>query len=199
MQPITEVFSKFVKEEALRVLEEGTKATDMLKADHRKVELLFDDFEKADKRRRTSLLNSIIEELSVHTRIEESLIYPLLASQDPESAAEANEEHHVVKLLLAELGEINPTSSEAKVKVKVLSEIVKHHVKEEEHSLFQKVEKTGVNMEELGEKIKAEKAGLINGSGKKSHKKSAGAKPAMKKMSPRAKNAKKPARKSSGR
>lgn len=132
--------------EAIKEIFTGEKpgnAIWLLKQDHRKVEELFKDFESSrTSNQRYQLIQQIIKELDVHTRVEEKVIYPILAKEDKEANGEANEEHHVVKLILAELAGSNGSESNLKSKVKVLSEIVKHHVKEEEGGIFQTIERS---------------------------------------------------------
>lgn len=192
--------------EAIKEIFTGEKpgnAIWLLKQDHRKVEELFKDFESSrTTNQRYQLIQQIIRELDVHTRVEEKLLYPILAKQDKEKNGEANEEHHVVKLVLAELAQANGSESYLKSKVKVLSEIVKHHVKEEENGIFQTIERSGADMDELGQKIAKEKARLMsedsNPKAKKTLPKSATkAKVKSKKASSRKTSAKKAAAKKS--
>ena len=151
--------------EAIKEIFTGEKpgnAIWLLKQDHRKVEELFKDFESSrTSNQRYQLIQQIIKELDVHTRVEEKVIYPILAKEDKEANGEANEEHHVVKLILAELAGSNGSESNLKSKVKVLCEIVKHHVKEEEGGIFQTIERSGADMDELGQKIVNEKNRLL--------------------------------------
>lgn len=152
--------------EAIKEIFTGEKpgnAIWLLKQDHRKVEELFKDFESSrTTNQKYQLIQQIIKELDVHTRVEEKLLYPILAKEDKEKNGEANEEHHVVKLVLEELAQANGSESNLKSKVKVLSEIVKHHVKEEENGIFQTIERSGADMDELGQKIVKEKTRLLN-------------------------------------
>ncbi|MDX2108116.1 MAG: hemerythrin domain-containing protein, partial [Candidatus Melainabacteria bacterium] len=152
--------------EAIKEIFTGEKpgnAIWLLKQDHRKVEELFKDFESSrTTNQKYQLIQQIIKELDVHTRVEEKLLYPILAKEDKEKNGEANEEHHVVKLVLKELAQANGSEPNLKSKVKVLSEIVKHHVKEEENGIFQTIERSGADMDELGQKIAKEKTRLMN-------------------------------------
>ncbi|MCW5822352.1 MAG: hemerythrin domain-containing protein [Cyanobacteria bacterium TGS_CYA1] len=152
--------------EAIKEIFTGEKpgiAIWLLKQDHRKVEELFKDFESSrTTNQKYQLIQQIIKELDVHTRVEEKLLYPILAKEDKEKNGEANEEHHVVKLVLEELAQANGSEPNLKSKVKVLSEIVKHHVKEEENGIFQIIERSGADMDELGQKIAKEKTRLMN-------------------------------------
>jgi hemerythrin-like domain-containing protein len=124
----------------------GTKkakdAVALLKADHQAVEQLFKKFEQAGERAfktKRKLVDQIIAELSVHAFIEEQVLYPA-ARDEVESARddvlEALEEHHVVKWQLQELLDLGPEDERFVAKVTVLTENVRHHVKEEESELF---------------------------------------------------------------
>jgi hemerythrin superfamily protein len=137
-------------------------AVDILKADHRRVDKLFKAFPKADLKQRKEMLDTIIKELSVHARIEENLVYPLIMDQENDKTMEAYEEHHLLKLALAELADIPASSSKIEAKVKVVQELVKHHVKEEERDLLPKLKDCGVNMEELGKQIMQRKKRIMS-------------------------------------
>ncbi|HSJ90950.1 MAG TPA: hemerythrin domain-containing protein [Ilumatobacter sp.] len=136
-------------------------AITLLKDDHRTVEQLFKRFEQAGERahvRKRQLVDRIIEELSIHAAIEEQVFYPVAraAVRDTESIVlESLEEHHVVKWLLSELVDMNPTHERFDAKVTVLIESVRHHVEEEESEFFPKVrEQLGRNeLADLGEAL----------------------------------------------
>jgi len=136
-----------------------------LKNDHRTVEQLFKRFEKAGdgaRRSKRSIVDSIVEELSVHAAIEETVFYPAVRREvsDAESEVlEALEEHHVAKWLLKELEDLDPANERFDAKVTVLIESVRHHVKEEEGELFPTVrQKLGrARLRELGEELAAAK------------------------------------------
>jgi hemerythrin-like domain-containing protein len=116
-----------------------------LKQDHREVEQLFKRFEKAGSGAHTAkraLVSSMIEALSVHAEIEELLFYPAVRANVPraeDDVLEAREEHHLVKVVLSELEDMDPTVERFDAKVTVMMELVRHHVKEEEGELFPKV------------------------------------------------------------
>jgi hemerythrin superfamily protein len=120
-------------------------AITMLKDDHKTVEKLFKDFEQAGERAyvtKRGLVDRIIEELSVHAAVEEQFFYPVTRATVPEvedDALESLEEHHVVKIVLAELETMNPEDERFDAKVNVLIENVRHHVEEEEDEYFPKV------------------------------------------------------------
>ncbi|MBY0358242.1 MAG: hemerythrin domain-containing protein [Candidatus Obscuribacterales bacterium] len=140
--------------------EDEINAEVLLKADHRKVEALFKEYEEGSKQRQ-SIKEQVIKELTIHAQVEEEIIYPALDKINHEGAGEAKEEHHVVKVLLVELESMPAGSDETKAKMKVLGEIVKHHVKEEEHELFPEMNRSDVDMDALGQKLKARKEELL--------------------------------------
>ena len=138
----------------------------LLKADHRKVEDLFAQFEKArDRDRKEKLVKQICMELSIHTMIEEEIFYPTCAGQvkDDDLLEEAYVEHDGAKVLVAELMNSGPDNEFFDAKVHVLSAMIKHHVKEEEkrsEGLFAQARDAGLDVEALGERMKARKEQL---------------------------------------
>lgn len=134
-------------------------AITLLKNDHKSVETLFNKFEKAGERayvEKRKIVDQVIEELTVHASIEEQLFYPVTRETVPaveDMALESLEEHHVVKLLLAELQHMDPEHERFVPKMTVLMENVRHHVKEEEEDYFPKVrDELGRNaMNEIGD------------------------------------------------
>jgi hemerythrin superfamily protein len=124
-------------------------AITLLKKDHRTVEDLFKRFEKLGdraKKGKQEVVERIIKELSVHSAIEEAVLYPeVRAAIDDkkidELVLESLEEHHVVKWTLSELDRMTPEHERFDAKVTVLMETVRHHVEEEEQELFPKVAK----------------------------------------------------------
>lgn len=139
-------------------------ATAMLKADHKLVSGLFDDFEKTKSdARKTSIVAQICKELTVHTQIEEEIFYPAVkaALKDRELVPEATVEHSSVKDLIAEVEGKAPYGEMYDAKVKVMGEFVKHHVKEEEKEMFVKARKTKLDMQALGAKMAARKEELM--------------------------------------
>src|SRR3954471_4473134 len=109
----------------------------LLKADHRQVEEWFEQFEKArDDDRRQKLATNICNALKVHTQIEEEIFYPafLDATEDEDIHHEAEVEHDGAKKLIAEIEASSPDDEYFDAKVAVLSEMIKHHVREEEKS-----------------------------------------------------------------
>jgi hemerythrin superfamily protein len=120
-------------------------AITILRNDHKTVEQLFKRFEKAGDRayvEKRQIVDRIIEELSIHAAVEEQVFYPVARATVPDTediALESLEEHHIVKWLLSELDELEPTHERFDAKVTVLMENVRHHVEEEESDFFPKV------------------------------------------------------------
>ena len=140
-------------------------AITLLKEDHKKVEKLFKRFEKAGDKAYTTkraIVDSIIEELSVHAVIEEELFYPVTRATVPETediALESLEEHDIVKWVLNDLDSMSPENERFDAKVTVLIENVRHHVEEEEGEYFPKVrdELGRKALNELGDALMAAK------------------------------------------
>lgn len=138
----------------------------LLKADHREVEDLFAAFEaaKGDGKKK-ALAGQICMELTVHTRIEEDIFYPACEGKVEEDLIkEAYVEHDGAKVLIAEIEAGGPDDDFYEAKVKVLSEMIEHHVKEEEQrveGMFAQARKAGLDMDELGERMASEKKRLI--------------------------------------
>lgn len=120
-------------------------AITLLKNDHKTVESLFKQFEKAGDRAvrsKRDTVERIVKELSVHAAIEEQLFYPAIRAAVPDTETtilESLEEHHVVKWTLSELDGMDPEHERFDAKVMVLIEGVRHHVEDEEKELFPKV------------------------------------------------------------
>ena len=118
-------------------------ALGLLIADHNRVRGLFTRFREAheaeDNPTMIAVASQVFEELDVHTTIEEEIFYP--SAQDTsddvhETVDEGIQEHHVVKVLMEELGQVEPASDEWVAKMMVLIENVEHHAEEEEKEMF---------------------------------------------------------------
>jgi hypothetical protein len=138
----------------------------LLKADHRKVEGLFVKFEKAkDKRMKKALATEICTELSVHTIIEEEIFYPACqAAVEDDLRLEAYVEHDGAKVLIAELEASDPDNEFYDAKMTVLSEQIKHHIKEEEKpgkGLFAQARRAELDLDALGGQMAARKEELL--------------------------------------
>jgi hemerythrin superfamily protein len=147
-----------------------TKAKDavaLLKQDHRTVEELFAQFEKASgDGRKQKLATQICLELSIHAKIEEEIFYPACEGKVEEDLIkEAYVEHDGAKLLIAEIMAGEPNDEFYDAKVTVLQEQIEHHVEEEEkrlEGLFAQARKAGLDMDALGEQLAARKAELTS-------------------------------------
>lgn len=149
----------------------GKDAIALLKADHRQVEGWFKDCMKAKKEgRKQELARKICNALKVHTRIEEEIFYPafLRATQDLDMHHEAEVEHAAAKRLIGEIEALTPANEYFDAKVKVLSEMIKHHVKEEEKpgGMFAEARKSSMDLDDLGHRLADRKKELeSNGNG----------------------------------
>lgn len=139
-------------------------ATVMLRADHKLVAGLFADYEKTQSTaKRARIVAQICTELSVHAQVEEEIFYPAVkaALKDKILVPEAEVEHATLKALIAEVEGVQPGGEMFDAKIKVLSEYVKHHVKEEQSEMFPKAKATQLDMHELGAAIAARKDELL--------------------------------------
>lgn len=139
-------------------------ATALLKADHAAVSDLFEDYEKTRSgAKKKALAAEICTALSVHAQIEEEIFYPAVkaALKDKILVPEATVEHASVKDLIAQIEGVEPDGEVYDAKVKVLSEYVKHHVKEEQNEMFPKAKATSLDLVELGARMAARKADLL--------------------------------------
>jgi hemerythrin superfamily protein len=143
--------------------EEKPDAVALLKADHRKVEALFDKFKKADSDGNEALVLEICTELSIHAMLEEEIFYPACqkAIAEADSISEAYVEHDGAKVLIAELLDSEADNEFYDAKVMVLSEMIRHHVAEEEKTLFPQAQKAGLDMAALGERMLERKEELM--------------------------------------
>ncbi len=140
------------------------EATAMLRADHKLVSGLFEDFEKArSAARKKAIVAKICSELTVHAQLEEEIFYPAFkaALKDHELVPEAQVEHSSVKDLIAQVEGVEPDGEMFDAKVKVMVEFVKHHVKEEQTQMFPKARKSQMDLRELGRQMHARKQELM--------------------------------------
>jgi len=137
-------------------------AIELLKADHDKVDRLFQKV-KADTEgeHHKELFVEIKRELEVHTHIEETIFYPRLKKEDEleDIVLEGIEEHHQAKIFLRELAALTDDSEKFEPKLKVLMEDITHHVMEEEGEMFPEVEEIlgAEELEKLGAQMEEEK------------------------------------------
>jgi hemerythrin HHE cation binding domain-containing protein len=131
-----------------------TNAIAMLKEDHEKVKGLFERFEETNgSATKAKIVSEALMALKVHATVEEELFYPAMRQniEDDEGIMdEADEEHHVAKVLIAELEKMTGDEDHWDAKFKVLAESVRHHIKEEEGKMFKEAKKTDIDFEVLG-------------------------------------------------
>jgi len=142
---------------------DSQNAITLLRADHQKVTDLFENFEKSRTTAKKKVIaQEICKELTVHATIEEEIFYPAAkaALNDTEMVPEALVEHDGVKKLIAEI-EGSAEGEMFEARVKVLSELIKHHVKEEQTELFPAVKKTSLDLTALGAQLVARKTELL--------------------------------------
>jgi hemerythrin superfamily protein len=141
-------------------------AIQLLKNDHRTVEELFEAFEDAKGgKAKQRIANEICMELIVHAQIEEEIFYPAVKDAvEEEIYTEAHVEHDGAKVLIAEILEGNPEDDFYDANLKVLSEMIKHHVKEEEQrdGMFAQAKQGDVELVTLGEEMASRKSDLAN-------------------------------------
>lgn len=137
--------------------------TALLKDDHKRVKALFDRFEGAKGRAaKTKIVREALVELEVHAALEEELFYPAVRKPvGKEIMNEADEEHHVAKLLVAELDRMDGTESHFDAKFQVLAENVRHHIQEEEGKMLPRAEKVKVDFDALAEKMRRRRERLL--------------------------------------
>lgn len=139
-----------------------TDAIALLKADHRTVEDLFAKFEKS-RSGKEAIAKKICLELIIHTMIEEEVFYPGCKGKiEDDLLDEAYVEHDGAKMLISEILAGGPDDEFYDAKVKVLSEMIKHHVKEEEQrgGMFSQAKSADIDLDELGGRMKARKLEL---------------------------------------
>jgi hemerythrin-like domain-containing protein len=142
-------------------------AVKLLKEDHKKVKDLFRQFEKARSAdRKKKIADEAMHELTVHAEIEEEIFYPAAkakADKDgKELVAEAVEEHHVVKMLIAELQALTEVNEQYEAKFTVLIENVEHHIEEEEKEMLPDAKRAlGKEIDALGDQMDTRKSELM--------------------------------------
>lgn len=136
----------------------------LLKADHEAVSQLFAEYEKTrSTSNKKALVAEICTSLTVHAQIEEEIFYPAVraALKDKLLVPEATIEHAGVKDLIAQIKDVEPDGEMYDARVKVLSEYVKHHVKEEQTEMFTKAKASSLDMAELGARMAVRKDELL--------------------------------------
>lgn len=148
------------------VTQSHTDAIALLKADHRTVEDLFEQFAEASgTSRKRKIAQQICTELKIHTMIEEEIFYPAFEGKiEQDVLNEAHVEHDGAKLLINDIEAGSPDDSYYEAKVKVLSEEIRHHVREEERpsdGMFAQCRRTGVDLVALRDQMLTRKEELM--------------------------------------
>lgn len=140
-------------------------ALELLEEDHRKVEEMFDEFDELedDDKRRGQLVKQICRELTVHSQIEEEIFYPRAreATKDDELIDEALVEHESVEHLIEEIEDMEPGEDLFDARIRVLEEMVKRHIQEEEEELFPELASAGMDVEAVGQELAKRKQELM--------------------------------------
>ena len=142
----------------------ATRVMDMLKEDHEKVKGLFEDFESTEGEEQADIAATTIMELEVHADLEEKLIYPDIREHidEDEMMNEAVEEHHLVHVLIKELKKLKPKDEVFQAKFKVLGELVKHHIEEEEREMLPKAQASEIDWEKLETAVMKRRDTMVN-------------------------------------
>jgi hypothetical protein len=156
-----------------RLLEEGERmlerlllpekhAITILVKDHDRVKDLFDRFEKEDLGPgKEKIIAEALTELKIHAAIEEEIFYPAVRKKlEKDVMNEADEEHHVARVLIAELDRDGRGDDHRDAKFTVLAESVRHHIKEEEAEMLPKAKGLEIDFEALGQQLLARKKEL---------------------------------------
>ena len=135
----------------------------LLKKDHDTVKDLFDRFEHAEGRpAKKKIVDRALVELKVHATIEEEIFYPAIRKPvGKDMMNEADEEHHVAKVLIAELEAMDGRETHYDAKFTVLAENVRHHIKEEEREVFPKAKAADIDFASLAQTMTERKATLL--------------------------------------
>lgn len=146
-----------------------TDAIDLLTADHRKVEKLFKAYDKlvedeGSYNEKEALAATICAELTIHVQIEEEIFYPAARDvlDDEELIDEAIVEHASAKDLISQLADMSPDDDLYDAKIKVLSELIEHHVEEEEGEMFPKLKKAKLDTAAIGPQMADRKQHLVD-------------------------------------
>jgi hemerythrin-like domain-containing protein len=141
-------------------------AIDLLKQDHERVEKAFKEFEKLDREDTETcqnLIQSVCEQLKVHTTLEEEIFYPAVreAIEDEDLLNEAAVEHETARMLIDQLENMDADDPNYFATFTVLGEYVRHHVKEEQNEMFPAAKKAKMDLEALGERLRTRKEELV--------------------------------------
>lgn len=144
----------------------SANAFDLLEKDHREVEEWFDEYDelKDDDDRKSELAEKICTALKVHAQIEEEIFYPQArqATKDDDLIDEAVVEHATVKNLIAEIETMEVGDDLYDAKIRVLGEMVKQHIREEEEELFPEIQSAKMDIDALGRELAERKEELMS-------------------------------------
>ena len=143
-------------------MSKSANALELLRNDHREVQQLFQRFERSgSESEQEKICREIVDALKLHTRIEEEVFYPYVreATDGLELVEEARVEHGVAKQLIKDLETHPGDGLHRYAVVKVLGEYIGHHIREEERAIFPTIQKSGVDLEALGQELLDHKAG----------------------------------------
>jgi hemerythrin superfamily protein len=142
-------------------------AIQLLKQDHRTVESLFKEFERAGEKAhhtKKRLVKKLIKELSLHADLEEQVFYPAVqqGADENELVLKAMEEHDLVKSLLQQLEKMSPEEDRFHPKVTVLIQNVREHMEQEEREIFPKLKEALklAQLQELGHRLEEGKKAI---------------------------------------
>ena len=140
-----------------------THAIAILKKDHDTVKGLFEEFEKAESiGPKTKIIDQALTELKIHAILEEEIFYPTVRARvGKDIMNEADEEHHVAKVLIAELDTVDAKNDHRDAKFTVLAESVRHHIREEETEMLPKARELDIDFQALGQRMLARRKELL--------------------------------------
>ncbi len=149
---------------SLNSTDTNTDAIELLKRDHAIVKDLFEEFENATSRQsKKRIAAQALQELKIHAALEEDIFYPAVRRRvGKDIMNEADEEHHVAKLLVAELEDLGGRGDHYDAKFTVLAENVRHHIKEEEDEMLPKANALDIDFQELGRQMLRRKQQLLS-------------------------------------
>ena len=142
-------------------------AFDVLEQDHREVEEWFDEYDElkdSDEDRKAELAEKICLALKIHAQIEEEIFYPRAreATKDDDLIDEAIVEHATVKNMIGEIEEMDVGEELYDAKIRVLGEMVKRHIREEEEELFPELQSAKVDLDAVGKELAERKEELMS-------------------------------------
>lgn len=138
------------------------RAIAMLKEDHRVFDRLFDEFEKASGKRKLEIAQELCLRIKVHSKVEEEVFYPAIAAEiDEDEIEEAIVEHQAAETIIKELEEMDGSEELYDAKVHVLGEQLRHHIEEEETEMFEEAKQADLDLEAIGERMRAKQAELL--------------------------------------